>query len=127
MSVTTIDGVSLLRYTRVWLSQGGMECTMTSMVHIRVDDAVKDQATEALAAMGLTLSEGVRVFLRRVASDQAMPFPLKVPNAVTRAAMEEARAINKGRRARYATAEELFDGLQAADAQQKTRKRSPMV
>jgi DNA-damage-inducible protein J len=50
----------------------------------------------------------VRVFLRRVAVEQAIPFPLKVPNAVTRAAMEEARTMS---RARFQTAEALFDGL----------------
>jgi len=36
----------------------------TSMLHIRVDDDIKEQATEALSAMGLTMSEAVRLFLR---------------------------------------------------------------
>ena len=29
----------------------------TSMLHIRVDDDIKDQATQALTAMGLSMSE----------------------------------------------------------------------
>ncbi len=60
----------------------------TTMIHVRVDEDVKVRASEALAKMGLTVSEAVRVLLVRVASDQAFPFQVKVPNAVTLAAME---------------------------------------
>jgi DNA-damage-inducible protein J len=41
-----------------------------------------------------------------------LPFALKVPNAQTRAAMSEADAIVDKRRARFATAQELFDDLE---------------
>jgi DNA-damage-inducible protein J len=54
------------------------------MVHIRVVDEIKAQATETLAAMGLSVSEAVRLFLLRVVADQALPFEIKVPNARTR-------------------------------------------
>jgi DNA-damage-inducible protein J len=52
----------------------------TAMVHVRVDEKIKAQATEALAAMGLSVSDAVRVFLMRVVAEQQMPFALKVPN-----------------------------------------------
>jgi len=81
------------------------------MIHVRVDEDVKHQATDALASMGLSLSEAIRVFLKRVAVDQAFPFPLKVPNAVTQAAMEEARTIAQ---VRFANAEELLNSLEQA-------------
>jgi len=84
----------------------------TSMVHIRVDDEIKAQATETLAAMGLSVSEAVRLFLVRVVADQALPFELKVPNARTRRAMAEADEIVRTRRARFATADELFASLE---------------
>ena len=84
----------------------------TTMLHVRVDDQTKEQANSAFEAMGLSMSEAVRVFLRRVAADQAIPFALKVPNAATRAAMEEARTMS---RARFATPEALFDALDAKD------------
>lgn len=84
----------------------------TTMVHVRVDNDVKDQATEALAAMGLSVSDGVRLFLKRVVAEQAMPIELKVPNAETRAAMEESRAIIRAHRARYANAQALFNDLE---------------
>lgn len=65
----------------------------TSMLHIRVDDEIKDQATQALNAMGLSMSDAVRLFLRRVVVDQAFPLELKVPNAETKAAIEESRMM----------------------------------
>ncbi len=69
----------------------------TSMLHVRVDDEVKAQASEALAAMGLSVSDAVRIMLKREVADQAFPLELKVPNAQTRAAMQEARAMIKAR------------------------------
>jgi DNA-damage-inducible protein J len=69
----------------------------TTMVHVRLDENVKAQATETLAAMGLTVFDAVRVFLLRVVAEKQLPFALKVPNAETRAAMAEADAIVRTR------------------------------
>lgn len=38
----------------------------TSILHVRVDDALKTQATEVLAGVGLTLSDAVQNLLTRV-------------------------------------------------------------
>ena len=84
----------------------------TAMVHVRVDEQIKAQATETLAAMGLSLSDAVRVFLMRVVADQQMPFALKAPNAETRAAMAEADEITRTRNARFDSAAELFEDLE---------------
>ena len=84
----------------------------TTMVHVRVDEQVKAQATETLAAMGLSISDAVRVFLLRVIAEKQMPFALKVPNAETRVAMIEADEISRAHRARFDTAAELFDDLE---------------
>jgi DNA-damage-inducible protein J len=89
----------------------------SSMLHVRVDDEIKTQATEALASMGLSVSDAVRILLKRVVSDQAFPLELKVPNAETRAAMEEARALVKARAARFDSADALFDDLEKARKQ----------
>lgn len=84
----------------------------TSMLHVRVDDETKEQATQALAAMGMSVSDAVRLFLRRVVVDQAFPLELRVPNAETRAAMAESRAMMASRHARFADAGALFDDLE---------------
>lgn len=88
--------------------------THTSMLHVRVDDETKERATVALGAMGLSVSDAVRLFLRRVVVDQAFPLELRVPNAETRSAMAEAEEIAQTRRARFATADELFADLEKA-------------
>lgn len=84
----------------------------TSMVHVRIDDEFKAQATEALEAMGLSVSDAVRILLKRVVAEQAFPLELKVPNAATREAMAEARTIRQTRRARFSSAEAIFDDLE---------------
>ena len=83
----------------------------SAMLHVRMDEKVKAQATDALAAMGLSTSDAVRLLFYRIAADQAFPLELKVPNAETRAAMEESRRIIKARKARFESAEELFAAL----------------
>jgi len=45
----------------------------TSMLHVRVDDQLKAQASDALAGVGLTLSDAVRILLTRVASEGGLP------------------------------------------------------
>ncbi len=95
--------------------------THTSMLHIRVDDDIKEQATQALTVMGLSVSDAVRLFLRRVIVEQAFPLELKVPNAETLAAMEESRAMMSKRRARFAPADELFAYLEKKQRQVNVR------
>ena len=60
----------------------------SGMVHIRVDEKVKAKAAKTLAAMGLTVSDAVRLLLTRVAAEKAMPFEVRVPNRATRTAIE---------------------------------------
>jgi DNA-damage-inducible protein J len=90
----------------------------SSMLHIRVDDETKAQASEALAAMGLSVSDAVRILLKRVVNDQAFPLELKVPNAATRQAMLEARAMAERKAARFDSAQALIDGLDQEARQQ---------
>lgn len=84
----------------------------TTMVHVRLDEGIKAQATETLAAMGLSVSDAVRVFLTRVVADKALPFELRVPSTETRAALAEADAIVKSRSVRFGSAEEAFNALE---------------
>lgn len=84
----------------------------TKMLHIRIDDDIKTQADETLAAMGLSMSEAVRLFLHRVVAEQALPFEVKVPNARTRAAMNEADEIVRSRRARFKTSDALIADIE---------------
>lgn len=50
----------------------------TSMLHVRVDDRLKAEATERLASFGLTVSDAVRILLTRVAKEGGLPAGLTV-------------------------------------------------
>ena len=85
----------------------------SSMIHVRMDNDLKDRATEALAAMGLSTADAVRLLFHRIATDQAFPLELKVPNAETRAAMEEADEFFKnGGTPRFDNADDMFAELE---------------
>jgi DNA-damage-inducible protein J len=83
----------------------------TEILHVRIPGDVKKGATKAFAAMGLTVADGIRAYLYRVNAEQRIPFELHVPNAKTRAAMKEAEEIIRQDKARFNSAEELFDDL----------------
>ncbi len=83
-----------------------------ALVQTRIDGAVKDQASIVLAAMGLTVSDAVRLMLTRVAHDKALPFEPLVPNAETIAAMQEARS---GNLQSFTSVEALMADLNADD------------
>ena len=91
--------------------------TESSMLHVRMDTEMKRKATAALAAMGLTASEAVRLLFHRIAVDQAFPLELKVPNARTRDAMAEVDEMVEKRSARFAGADEVFAELEEASGQ----------
>jgi DNA-damage-inducible protein J len=71
-----------------------MAMTANQLVQARIDGAIKAEASAVLAAMGLTVSDAVRLMLTRVAREHALPFDPLIPNATTVAAMMEARAGN---------------------------------
>jgi DNA-damage-inducible protein J len=84
----------------------------TTMVHVRIDERVKARAEKALEAMGLSVSDAVRVLLTRVATEKELPFALKVPNAKTAAALKEAE---RGNLRSAASVSELMNELNADD------------
>ena len=87
--------------------------TATKMLHIRVDDELREDATAVFDSLGLSMSEAVRLFLHRAVASQGLPLELKVPNETTLAAIEEARRIRKERKARFGTSNALFADLDA--------------
>ena len=85
--------------------------THSSMLHVRMDDDLRTRGLAALGAMGLSASDAVRMLFHRIVADQEFPLELKVPNATTRRAIAEAKAIIADGQARFANAEEMFASL----------------
>ena len=80
------------------------------LVQTRIDGAIKEEAAAVLAAMGLTVSDAVRLMLTKVAKEKALPFEPLIPNATTIQAMKDARA---GKVTKVDNLEALFADLNA--------------
>jgi DNA-damage-inducible protein J len=81
----------------------------TTMVHVRVDEKTKQRAAKTLAAMGLPVSDAVRMLLVRVVAEKALPFDVRVPNPTTVKAM---RTADNGHGKRQKSADALFKDLE---------------
>lgn len=68
--------------------------TKTAFVRARMEPSVKKKAETVLSKIGISPSEAINVFYRRIASDKGIPFSLDIPNAETRAAI---RALESGK------------------------------
>jgi len=86
--------------------------TADTYVRARIDTATKERAAEALGAMGLSISDAIRLLMLRVADERRLPFEVKVPNATTRKAMAELEA---GKGKRFANVNALMADLHADD------------
>ena len=79
-----------------------------TIVRSRIDAETKERAAAALEAMGLTISDAIRLLLLRVAEEKRLPFEVKVPNAESQLAMQE---LVEGRGQRSDSATALFRDL----------------
>lgn len=57
------------------------------MIHARIDPKLKRSAERVFSQIGISTTEAIRLFLRQVELHKGLPFPIKVPNAETVAAM----------------------------------------
>ena len=81
-------------------------------VRARIDAKTKDRAADALEAMGLSISDAIRLLMLRIADERRLPFEVKVPNATTRKAIAE---LESGKGKRFASVEALMADLHADD------------
>jgi DNA-damage-inducible protein J len=84
--------------------------TADTYVRARIDTRTKELATDALEAMGLSVSDAIRLLMIRIAEERRLPFTVKVPNATTRKAIAE---LENGNGKRLNSVEALMDELHA--------------
>ncbi|CAM4455539.1 MAG: hypothetical protein LEGION0398_MBIBDBAK_00784 [Legionellaceae bacterium] len=82
------------------------------LVQARIDGNIKKEASAVLAAMGLTISDALRLLLTKIAHEHILPFDPLIPNEKTIAAMLEARA---GNLAKFDSIDALMADLNADD------------
>ena len=70
----------------------------STMLHVRVDEQLKTDATETLAGIGLSLSDAVRILLTRIVRERGLPAGLATDPAAYdawfRAKVQEALDAN---------------------------------
>jgi DNA-damage-inducible protein J len=86
--------------------------TADTCIRARIDTKTKDRAADALEAMGLSISDAIRLLMLRIADERRLPFEVKVPNATTRKAIAELEA---GKGKRFASVEALMADLHEDD------------
>lgn len=85
--------------------------TKTASVRARIEPSVKKRAETVLHKIGISPSEAINVFYRRIASDKGMPFSLNVPNTETRKAIVDVRAGKNLRTVSFETFAEEMRGI----------------
>jgi DNA-damage-inducible protein J len=86
--------------------------TNDTHVRARIDSEMKERAADALEAMGLSISDAIRLLMLRIADERRLPFDVKVPNATTRKAIAELEA---GKGKKFANVDDLMADLHADD------------
>jgi DNA-damage-inducible protein J len=81
-------------------------------VRARIDTATKEQAADALEAMGLSISDAIRLLMLRVADERRLPFEVKVPNSRTQKAIKE---LESGKGKKFSSVKGLLEDLNEDD------------
>ena len=63
----------------------------TAVISARIDPALKRNAEQIFRELGLTTSQAITLFYKQVDLQRGLPFSVKIPNEVTKEALEDAR------------------------------------
>ena len=80
----------------------------TAVINARIEPALKQQVEDILEELGLTTTEAVTLFFKRVKNYRGLPFEVRLPNAQTQRAIGQAR---KGAVRRFRSVKELAADL----------------
>ena len=86
--------------------------TADTYVRARIDTATKERAANALEAMGLSISDAIRLLMLRIADERRLPFEVKAPSATSRRALAEVKA---GEVKRFVSVDDLMVDLHPDD------------
>ncbi|HBP5133101.1 type II toxin-antitoxin system RelB/DinJ family antitoxin [Pseudomonas aeruginosa] len=92
----------------------------TTDVRCRIEEDLKEHATDILKACGLSVSDAMRLFLRQVVATQGLPFEVRVPSEKTARALAQAREI----RSRFDSIDELFKDLDGQEAPKAGKRKA---
>ncbi len=80
----------------------------TEPTSLRLDADAKKAAYAIFDQVGLKPAQAMNLFLRQVALTKGIPFPITIPNAATRAAMEE---LERGNGESFDNSDDFYNDL----------------
>ncbi len=63
----------------------------SAVVHARIEPGTKRKAEVVLRHLGLSPTEAIRLFYRQICLRSGLPFPVSLPNALTRETLQKSR------------------------------------
>ena len=81
----------------------------TAMIRARVEPTLKQQAEECFSELGLSATEAITLFYKQVTLRRGLPFDVRIPNAETIEALQQAR--DRQGLTEYASLEDLRASL----------------
>ncbi len=68
--------------------------SLNATVRARVDDTLKKDVEKIFEEIGISTSQAINIFLKKVKREGGIPFELKIPNEITLEAMNEAKNLD---------------------------------
>ena len=65
---------------------------LTATVRARIDAELKRNVEQILSQIGISTSQAINLFMKRIERERGIPFELKIPNDETMKVIEEAEA-----------------------------------
>jgi len=90
---------------------------MEAVIKSRIDARLKLEVEQVLAALGLTISDVMRLTCTQIAARKGLPFDVKLPNAQTLDVLKESDAalarLRTGAAPRFAALDDYFAAMDA--------------
>ncbi len=63
----------------------------SAVVHARIEPQTKRKAEGVLKELGMSPTEAIRLFYRQICLRSGLPFPVQIPNELTRSTLSKSR------------------------------------
>jgi len=81
----------------------------TATLSVRMEPSLKRDAEKIMKNLGLPASQAVTLFYRQLVLQKGLPFEVRLPNELTRKALED--ALSRRDLTSYSSTDELFEDL----------------
>lgn len=88
----------------------------TDRIEARIEPELKQAAESVFFKLGMSPSDAIRIFYKQVELCQGLPFGVRIPNAETRAAIQEVEK-HPERLTRYRNVDEMFEAWESDEAE----------